>query len=72
MLARGQQACHIQDMNRPKRPRDTNRLAKTVVDLATEETTPEEQQVKRPQGKGPFGEDGPEPAHPRRKDRQPS
>ena len=29
--------CHIQDMTRPKRPRDTNQLAKHIVDLANGE-----------------------------------
>ena len=29
--------CHIQDMGKAKRPRDTNRLAKLVVDVATGE-----------------------------------
>ena len=37
MLARAGQACHIQDMGRPKRPRDTNQLAKLIVDVATGE-----------------------------------
>ena len=30
-------ACHIKDMARPKRPRDTNQLAKLIVDAATGE-----------------------------------
>ena len=34
-------ACHIHDMVRPKRPRDTNQLAKHIVDLATVEEEPE-------------------------------
>ena len=29
-------ACHIQDIARPKRPRDTNQLAKLIVDMATD------------------------------------
>ena len=37
MLARGRPACHIQSMGRAKRPRDTNKLAKLVVDVATGE-----------------------------------
>ena len=37
MLARGRQACHIQVMVRPKRPRDPNQLAKLVVNIATGE-----------------------------------
>ena len=37
MLARGQQACHIQGMGKAKRPRDTNKLAKLIVDVATGE-----------------------------------
>ena len=35
MLARGRPACHIQDMGKAKRPRDTNQLAKLIVDVAT-------------------------------------
>ena len=35
MLARGRRACHIRAMARPKRPRDTNQLAKLIVDVAT-------------------------------------
>ena len=31
-------ACHIEDMDRPKRPRDTNQLAKHIVDVATGES----------------------------------
>lgn len=37
MLACGRQACHIGSMGRAKRPRDTNQLAKAIVDLATGE-----------------------------------
>ena len=35
------ETCHIQDMARPNRPRDTNQLAKAIVDLATGEVEPE-------------------------------
>ena len=35
MLARGRPACHIQNMDKAKRPRDTNQLAKFIVDVAT-------------------------------------
>ena len=41
MRARGREACHIQGMPRPKRPRDTNQLAKLIVDVATGEVEPE-------------------------------
>ena len=41
MLARARQACHIQGMGRAKRPRDTNQLAKHIVDVATSEVEPE-------------------------------
>ena len=32
-------ACHIQNMDRPNRPRDTNQLAKAIVDLAAGEAS---------------------------------
>ena len=37
MLARGRSTCHIQGMGKAKRPRDTNQLAKLIVDVATGE-----------------------------------
>ena len=48
MLARGPQACHIQAMARPKRPRDTNQLAKLIVDVATGEVEDTPTQEKDP------------------------
>ena len=42
-------ACHIKDMARPKRPRDTNQLAKLIVDAATDER-------KESQATGPVNE----------------
>ena len=37
MLARGRPACHVKTMVKAKRPRDTNQLAKLIVDVATGE-----------------------------------
>lgn len=40
-------------MNKPKRPRDTNKLAKSIVDLATGDTEEEKQPTPEEQGKDP-------------------
>ena len=48
MLARGRPACHIQSMGKAKRPRDTNQLAKLIVDVATSEVDDTAAQEKDP------------------------
>ena len=48
MLARDRQACHIHGMGRAKRPRDTNQLAKLIVDVATGEVEDTAAQEKDP------------------------
>lgn len=47
-LAPAPQARHIEGMTRPKRPRDTNQLAKRIVDLVTGEVDDISPQEKDP------------------------
>ena len=56
MLACRSPACHIQGMGRAKRPRDTNQLAKLIVDVATGEVKDKGPEKAKGQRKGGLNE----------------